>query len=218
MRADDIVPSPTNLNRPGIRFQITNCTGLIAIIKRVAVFIIFLTGLISISGSALAQDQSALRNVPEQRWQDSAHGFSASLVITNKPEQFFMEWDNTPSERAPSIHTIDAARRGDTATGLIVFAGCKADKLGNCDAGVSFKVFRPDGSIYANLPEGELWKDKPALPEGTLQRGVAFLGFHIELDDPLGDYRIEAVVRDRFAGIELVLNRVLHVLPAEITP
>lgn len=169
------------------------------------------------SSSALAQDERSRNEQSRQTWSKSTYGFGASLVFTNNPERFFAEWD-TPSDHAPRLHIISAARRGTTATGLIIFSGCKADQQGNCDANVSFNVFRPDGAIYASLPNAELWKDKSSLAQGALQIGVAYLVFRIEHDDALGDYLVEAIVRDKVAEIELLLTQVIHVLPVESIP
>ncbi|MRD73839.1 hypothetical protein GH865_11350 [Rhodocyclus tenuis] len=180
-------------------------------------FVMLLACLSSTPSAVLAQDEKNLIEEPGPTWSGSTHGFSASLVFTNKPDRFFQEWESMPSEHAPRLHTISAARRGATATGLIIFSGCKVDQNGNCNATVSFKVFRPDGSIYANLPDAELWKGKPGPPQGALQIGVAFLGFRIELDDALGNYLIEAIVRDEISEIDLLLTQVIHVLPAEAT-
>lgn len=180
--------------------------------------VMLLACLSSTPSAVLAQDEKNLIEGSGQTWSGSTRGFSASLVFTNKPDRFFKEWDSMPSEHAPSLHTISAARRGTTATGLIIFSGCKADQQGNCNATVSFKVFRPDGTIYANLPDAELWKGKSGLPQGSLQIGVTFLGFRIEPEDALGNYLIEAIVRDEISEIELLLTQVIHVLPAETTP
>lgn len=184
--------------------------------RRAAIFLVVFLA----SSQSFAQWQVGGMEVPDEPWRRSVNGFQAMLVVTNKPDAFFEAWNKSPSpDYKPEILTTSEARRGDTAVAVVFFTKCLADQSGNCNSEVDFKLLRPDGSVYAEYKGAELLKGRSGLPEGALQLGVANLRFRVEFDDPLGDYRIEAVVRDKFAGIEVPLVQVLKVLPTpRLTP
>ncbi len=94
---------------------------------------------------------------------------------------------------------------------MILFARCEPNPEGRCRSDVSFRVPRPDGSIYAEHRGAPLWNDVPP-PLTSLQLAQGYLGFEVELDDPLGRYQIQAVVMDRVSGRQISLTRELRVL------
>lgn len=178
------------------------------LMRRTAIFLaVFLA-----SSQSFAQWQVNGQEVPDEPWRRSVKRFQAMLIVTNKPDSFFQAWDKSPS---PQIFTTTEARRGETVMAVVIFTQCQVDQKGNCNSEVDFKLLRPDGSVYAEYKGAELLKGKSGLLDYALQLGVANLGFRVEPGDPLGDYKIEAVVRDKFAGIEVPLVQVLKVLPAE---
>jgi len=137
------------------------------------------------------------------------------LLITNDPDGFFEQWNRPQSPGyKPNMSTVSEAKRGDTVMAIILFSGCGADKTGNCNSQVDFKVYNPDGSLYSEYNNGELWSNKPAIPQGSMQVSVINLGFKIELDDQLGEYRIEAVVRDLNAKKRLKLKQTIRIKDA----
>lgn len=170
--------------------------------------------LILSAGSTNAQwnDGEERRPAPDTPWRASSGDFGAMLLITNDPDGFFEQWNKPPSpDYKPSMSTVTEAERGDVVMGIILFSGCGADQAGNCNSQVDFKVYKPDGSIYSEHSNGELWSNKPAIPQGSLQVSVSNLGFKVELDDQLGEYRIEAVVRDMNSKNRLELVQTIRI-------
>lgn len=162
---------------------------------------------------ALAQWREGGEVVPDSDESRSVDGFGAMLLITDDPDAFFEAWNRPPSpDYKPKIETTDKARRGDTVVGVVIFSGCMPNADGNCTSSVEFKVFRPDGSVYADLEKSELWTDKPVLPPNTLQVGVTTLGFIVEPDDPFGVYRVEAKVLDEVLGKGVTLVQTIEVV------
>jgi hypothetical protein len=163
--------------------------------------------------SMIAQSSSQQKPEPPETWRASSGNFGAMMVFTDDPEKFMEEWSKPP-ESVPQISSVESARRGDTVVAFLFFSGCKARK-GNCDSDVDFKLLRPDGSVYAEHSGVELWKGKPPPPGGSVQLSVANLGFRVEPQDPLGNYKLKAVVHDRNAKLDLSLERQIEVLPAK---
>jgi len=164
-----------------------------------------------IGGVALGQDAPAPAT---DEWSRSDGPLAAMLLVTADPDGFFAQWRRKPAEGfEPEIATASRATRGGTVTALVVFGGCAPDAYGNCRARVDYRVLRPDGSVYAEFADGELWLGKT--PPPALQVAPASLEVEFEPLDPLGAYRFEAVVRDPVAGRELRLARALEVVAAE---
>lgn len=171
-----------------------------------AVFVLF-------HAPASAQWREGGEVVPDTKASKTVEGFGASLLITAEPDAFFDAWNQPPSpDYKPEIKTTDFAKRGDTVVGVVVFAGCLPNPDGNCQSTVDFKMYRPDGSVYADLDKSELWTDKPAMPPNILQLGVSSLGFIVEPDDPFGTYRMEAKVRDEVLGKGVTLVQTIEVV------
>lgn len=154
---------------------------------------------IFVTSQAFGQWKVDGKNLGNEPWRRSVNGFGAVLLLTNKPDAFFEEWSNPNADYQPRITVTASARRLETITAIILFQHCKADPKGDCDTEVDFRVFRPDGSAYAEYKGVELWRGKQSPSADGMQLGLGHLGFKVEADDPLGDYRIEALVRDKRA-------------------
>ena len=179
--------------------------------KKALVGIVFLVGCVLLT--AQAQWRAGGEVVPDTEWRKSAGTLGAMLMVTDDPDGFFERWNQPSSpEYKPELTTVSTARRGDIVMAVVVFFGCSADASGSCQSEVDFKVLYPDGSVYGDLKNGELWKDKPSPPVPNLQVSVANLMFKIEDNDPFGAYRLEAVVRDGVANQTLDLIQTLEVI------
>ena len=151
--------------------------------------------------------------VPDTEWSKSDGDLGAMLLVTDDPEGFFERWDHPPSpDYKPTLTTVSTVNRGDTVVAVVVFTGCAANADGNCQSEVDFTVLFPDGTVYEELKDGELWTDKPAPSVPRLQVSMANLGLRIEDDDPFGTYRMIAVVRDNVADRQLKLVQKVEVV------
>ena len=78
----------------------------------------------------------------------------------------------------------------------------------------ALKILRPDGSNYADMPQVEIWENKPPPPKGILELGVGYLKVIIEAEDPDGTYTVQATVTDNVKKSSFVLTRTFSV-PAQ---
>ena len=159
---------------------------------------------------APAAGGSPPEEAPDPPWRSSEGDFEAMLLLTVKPEEFLEGWVE-PAEGTP-LDVATSVTRGVPIVAFIAFTGCRSDKNGLCNTTVDFNVLKPDESPYGGLTGKELWRGKPAPPEGVSQLGVGFLRVTIEPEDPLGTYVVEAMVRDLTAGVSLDLRQIFEAL------
>ena len=126
-------------------------------------------------------------------------GFGAQLWLTNDLEGFIESWAR-PKDPV-QMKVSNRAERGKPIDAVVLFSNCKAGPDGFCDATVDFRVLRPDGSTYGRFENTELWLKKPPPVKDAIQPGIQTLGVKIEPEDPDGEYRVEATVRDNVRGV-----------------
>lgn len=159
------------------------------------------------ASTTAAQWNQNFAPVPDSENRQSRGDFGAMLYLTKDPHGFWEQWER-PHDPAnpPQLVTIESGCRSDVVMGIVLFGGCKADSKGLCHSSVDYRVVRPDGSEYANLVGGELWRNRPAVSPRMLQASVANVAFTVEPDDPFGTYLIQATVFDSVANIVLNLQ------------
>ncbi|HEX6718987.1 MAG TPA: hypothetical protein VF088_17900 [Pyrinomonadaceae bacterium] len=132
----------------------------------------------------------------------SVEGFGGHLLIIENPKAFIEEWQKPET---PNIKPVSEAKRGDLLGGIVLFAGCKPDAQGNCNAEVDYAVYKPDGNLYAEEKGQPLWKEQ-APPAPNIQLSTAVLGIRIEENDPAGEYVVKAKLSDLNAHISFQLE------------
>lgn len=176
--------------------------------------------LFSIAGW-IDREGKPLPDAPDRK---SIGDFGAWLVLTDKESEAFSRWD-TPSEGV-YLNSTEKIERGKILTALIIFSGCGADKAGNCDLVVKFKIVQPDGKTYADLPYQEVWVGKPVPPNKSLGMSVGYIRVIIEPGEPLGKYKVHAYVHDKnlnktielLSMFEAVEKKTQHNKPIKPTP
>ncbi len=163
------------------------------------------------ASAASAQWREGGRPVSDDAGRQRDGDFGAMLVVTDKLDQFLLEWDkpDDPSH-PPMVSRARSAKRGGVVWAVVVFTNCAPGDDRLCRADVDFDILRPDGSSYASHKAAELWHGPPPPPH-ILQLSAARLGFQVELDDPLGTYAIRAVALDRVANRKVTLEQKLDV-------
>jgi hypothetical protein len=152
-----------------------------------------------------AQSRQDGQPVEREPWSQSDGKFGAQLVLTDKPQQLFEDWEKPA--RGVGISVADSVRRGVPIVAVVFFTGCGADAKGLAQTTVDFTAYRPDGKPYGEAFEGELWIDKPPPAQGQIQLGVSTMGIVLEPGDPLGVYTIQATIVDKVTGKKFVLER-----------
>lgn len=170
------------------------------------------------------QDGARSEDTPSQQ---SDRGFSAMLQIATEAEskRFQEEWNGTAIEHTPKLETTDSARRDETVSVLVLYAGCVADDVeraiieigkADCTAQLRLRVVAPNGSDYTDLEEMSLAQSQPAAPPHIVQLSPVVLKIRFEPEDPLGDYRIEARIDHPDKDALLQLSAIVTLKPADV--
>jgi hypothetical protein len=147
--------------------------------------------------------------VEDTEWMKSSGDFGAQLLLIGDENEFFKRWE-TPSATV-KFETVSEINRGVPLITPIIFSGCYVNKSGNCMVSAALKILRPDGSNYADMPQVEVWENKPPPPKGILELGVGYLKVIIEPEDPDGTYNVQAKVTDNVINSSFVLTRTFSV-------
>jgi hypothetical protein len=131
--------------------------------------------------------------------------FISQLVLVSDAQKLYSDWEK-PSTYFHATETQSVSRNSEISA-FVIFGGCKADKSGNCNVTVNFKITAPDGSVYADVSDMEVWAGRPAPPTQTLQLSVGFLKAIIEQGEQLGKYQVAASVVDRNSSREVMLTK-----------
>jgi hypothetical protein len=142
--------------------------------------------------------------LPDSDSRKAAGAFGAQLIFVDDENELFKKWA-TPSETV-DVKTIDSVRVNQSINAFVVFSGCTRDDAGNCSVAMRFRVLKPDGSVYAETPPMEVWFNKPAPSERSLELSAQYLKIVIEPTDPLGRYQVHSQVRDYNSGKVLQLS------------
>lgn len=172
---------------------------------RLIIFFIFLTPSLS---HAKWHDMQG-DPVEDTEWMKSSGDFGAQLLLIGDEKEFFKRWE-TPS-KVVQFETVSEINRGKPFITPIIFSGCQTDESGNCIVTGDIKILRPDGTTYADLPQVEIWKNKPPPPKGNLELGVGYIKVIIEPGDPDGTYIVQAKVTDHIQKSSFVLTRTFSV-------
>lgn len=142
--------------------------------------------------------------LPDTDHRKSLGSFSAQLILVPDDRQMFKVWD-TPEE---TVHfsTIQSVSVGGQANAFVVFSGCAPNKSDHCDVTMRFRVYQPNGKLYAASPPMEVWQYKAAPPDQMLQLSVQYLKVVIEPQDLLGKYIVSVDVKDHVSGASLQLS------------
>jgi hypothetical protein len=71
----------------------------------------------------------------------SVNGFGAQLLIVENPQAFIEEWQKPET---PNINPVSEVKRGVLIGAFVLFAACKSDTQGRCNAEVDYTVYRPE--------------------------------------------------------------------------
>ena len=115
------------------------------------------------------------------------NGLHLHIALTND-HNFFDEWQKS---KKPKISSVGIYTRGDNVFPIIIFSTDGKDENGNADITYDIKIFKPDGTVYSNFEQLEIWKDawSPALH--LVKQPI---NIRIKNSDPLGVYKVHVVV------------------------
>ena len=172
-----------------------------------------LIALLLISPSAFAEKwYEDGKPAKSKSFQGSSGDFGAMVLMTTDSQKVLENW----SMPSPGVHILDAEQveKGKPIEALVLFNGCAANKQGNCITEVDYQIVKPDGSIYAEYKNTELWRNKPAVPVGRLGLAVDRVGLIADPPDPVGKYKVRCVVRDLVSNTEFSIYSTFEVIEA----
>ena len=132
----------------------------------------------------------------------SMNGFGAQMWIIND-ESFFDDW-NKPE--TPNLTFTETAIRNKKVYIIFLFINPGLDEASKANVVADVLIKSPDGKIYGEFTDLEIWQRIYDTPRNSIQLGVAHLGLVIEDGEQLGAYKIEAEVKDRIKNVSLKLK------------
>ena len=153
----------------------------------------------SVAHTQWKKDGKPVEDTPDRK---SVGAFGAQLLVVRNPRAFIEDWQKP---EMPQIDPVTIVQRGELLGAFVLFAGCKTDAQGTCNSEVDYFLYKPDGSLYAEMKGQPLWKEK-APPAPNMQLSRAILGIRLEKDDAAGEYTIKAKVSDLNAAISFELE------------
>ncbi len=119
------------------------------------------------------------------------------VAVSPSPD-YVKRWTTTPPSSPVRITRLRELEVGKVAYVAFIVTGYMLTKNGQTDLEVDCKIFNPDGSLLFDLPKYARWR-APATARAFVMTDPA-LDLKIDPGDPLGKYRIVAVVHDLVSG------------------
>lgn len=132
----------------------------------------------------------------------SMNGFGASLWIIND-SSFFDSW-NRPE--TPNLRVTNTAIRNQPVFVTIIFTNPGTDDSGKANVTADVTITSPDGKIYGEFKDIEVWQRAYPFTDNITQLAVEHIGIKIEDHEQLGTYRVAAVIKDKIRNVTLVLK------------
>ena len=151
---------------------------------------------------ALSQWDANGQPEPDTPDRKAVKGFGGHLMVVKDPQGFIKEW---LKPETPHINVAHTVKPGELYAALVLFAGCKPDAKGVCNAEIDYAIYNPDGSLRDERKAQPLWKDE-APPAPFIQLSRALLTFRLDKDSPAGEYTVKATVHDLNADISFELE------------
>jgi hypothetical protein len=139
--------------------------------------------------------------VPDTENVKSKNGFGAQVWLT--PNDIVDEW-NKPE--APKIIITKRAKRNTPVYITILFASPSVNEKGLSDISGDILIRQPDGKVYADLKNVDIWENRAAPPKGNIQLAEKTVAIVIENKDLLGTYSIDVLVRDDLKQVTIPLH------------
>lgn len=161
------------------------------------------------AASAQWIDPDTGKPMPDTDWRKTVEGLGGMLVLTKDYDAFIKDWLQSPETHSPNFRPASGANHGDSVTAMVFFSGC-AEPGKHCELVVDFKVLKPDGSVYGDLP------NRPAYSATVPKANVIMLTkatvrLKIEPKDPSGQYTIQATLRQPGTNRAMTLSQYLFV-------
>lgn len=153
---------------------------------------------------------------PGRGFPDKAGDLSGMMVVI--PQKEMAEFSTPGGDR--HLDRVSRAEAGASLAIKLVFTGVKADANGVANLTYDLKITGPDGKLYS----GSDYHSLPALigqiapGDGVYDNRDKVVLLQFEPGDPQGAYKIEAVLHDRIAKVDLPLQTSVVLVPKMVAP
>ena len=145
----------------------------------------------------------------ETEYRKCSTDFCAELVLSSNSEAVLKNW-NTPSEGV-YFPTSGEMKKGEVISAFIVFKSCDLTEQGFCRLTHQLTIYQPDGRVYSEIPESEVWYNKQS-PEGdSIGLSVDFIKLVVEPHEQIGKYIFKVTVKDYVSGNTIDLSKSINV-------
>ena len=127
------------------------------------------------------------------------NGLYLHIALTND-HNFFGEWQKS---KKPKISSVGIYTRGDNVFPIIIFSTDGKDENGNADLTYDIKIFKPDGTVYSNFKQLEIWKDAWSPAMHLVKQPI---NIRIKNSDPLGVYKVHVVVYENIKKLQVAFD------------
>lgn len=151
-------------------------------------------------------EKMVARNKEDRKPFPSQDGeFSAMLIVTD--DKNLKEFDK-PSNQGMRVKEVSKAKRGDTVTVKIVFAGMELTEDLMADVTFDMKVLNPDGTVYKGSDSQNLVALRTKTPlRFSVFDNQSFIKIRFEPNDKFGKYKFVALVRDNVGRKKISLSK-----------
>lgn len=136
--------------------------------------------------------------------------FGAMLMFTDKPNELFEAWNQ--DTLGVKTNFVEKIKLNKTLVAVIVFSNCAANKKGRANLTVDFTVLDPQGKIFAESKNLEVWVNRPAPEYRNLEMSVDHIAITIKDGQQTGFYTVKALVHDKIARKALSLEHRFEVV------
>jgi len=124
------------------------------------------------------------------------NGLQLHFVLINDKE-FIDKWEKPET---PKISPIDTYKRGEDVIPIIIFSTDGKDSVGNANLTYDIKIVKPDGTIYGEFKQLEVWKDAPAPIMHLIKQPI---DIHLEENDPIGIYKVQTTIYENVKKVRV---------------
>ncbi len=87
----------------------------------------------------------------------------------------------------------------------IIFINAGVNDKGNTNITYDIKITKPDGTIYADIPNLNVWNRKSP-KRNILGLSEGYLKIKMEPEDLIGNYKVDVIVREKIKQVDLALS------------
>ncbi len=123
----------------------------------------------------------------------SENGFGAQLWLT-KDDSIY---DSCDSLKTSKIEITKTVVRNLPIFAVFLFVNPGIDSKSNADIIADVIITNPEGEVYGQFQDMEIWQREYDFPKDTIQLAGGNLGLLIEDIDRLGVYKVKAIIKDK---------------------